>query len=516
MTVAVPISHDQAMQVAVDRLDGFPVTPIESVSTDSHLLTCPSCREVFEAIKEDSEDLSSWKWDESNPDGYEDDDDWGDEWPDQDRSRSQTVESDEDEDEEGDGDSAGDSESDEDGDASGEGSYELSDEGESEASDDEDLEEVGDLARPGQPDEESDDETPDKVVASEGQTDEEDDEEEDDELEAAAKAAADALSDSELGDLEEDGEDVLPSCASEGVDEAAREAGVQTTDQQRKDAERTIRAQDGVEKTKYGRVAISRSTRGVTRNTGNGDPEQSGAAASAIRNAVLRSRGGHSAVSRHQCRGRIDNKSLVRIAERDTRLFKRTSAPSPTPLLVWVLVDVSGSMSYKPIQDAAAVARALADASAGTPSMRLAVWAWSDPFTKEQARFAGAVAGVVRVWETGMPTSEVFKLTRLPMGGTPDAPVLEWAWRAIRRETHGEERPVIIMCSDGFGYGGLDKIVVEAAAHGVETRSVAIGNISERTQLAVYGRGKYIPWQGSIVATARPLATMLTALTMPK
>ncbi len=121
-----------------------------------------------------------------------------------------------------------------------------------------------------------------------------------------------------------------------------------------------------------------------------------------------------------------------------------------------------------------------------------------------------------------MPTSEVDKLTQLSMGGTPDRAVLSWAWTEIKRQAHGDEKPVIVMASDGWGYGGWDSngslasVVVTANKHGVEVRSVAIGNIDTDMQLETYGRGNFIPWQGSIIETARPLGMMLTSLAAPK
>jgi hypothetical protein len=120
---------------------------------------------------------------------------------------------------------------------------------------------------------------------------------------------------------------------------------------------------------------------------------------------------------------------------------------------------------------------------------------------------------VIKVWESGQPTTEVFRITQLGMGGTPDYPVLSWAWRNIRKDCQSGEKPMIIMCSDGQGYGNLGVAVAEARKHGVEVRSVAFGwGVNEASQETTYGRGNYIPWEGSILATARPLATMIGKL----
>ena len=342
--------------------------------------------------------------------------------------------------------------------------------------------------------------------------------------ETLAGADPSAMSDEDLSNIDVPeptaGKGSLPVCAADGVEDSARENGAKFGDHVRKQAERDVRAAEFVEDAHtdatWGRskIGVCRSIKGLKlreRSRYDEDPEVSGAAAAVIRNALLRSRTGHTGLETHQSRGRLDNKSLYRIASQDPRLFHRRIAPDPGRYLLWIMVDVSGSMSGRPVSEAASVARALADASSGTPSIRMAVWGWSDPFLREQQRIASA--GVAKVWESGQPTSEVFKITRLSMGGTPDVMVLSWAWRAILKECRSDEKPMIVMCSDGQGYRGMDGVVADARKHGVEVRSVSFGwGVNEDYQEKIYGRGKFIPWEGSILATARPLATMIGKL----
>lgn len=341
----------------------------------------------------------------------------------------------------------------------------------------------------------------------------------------AIKQQVDAMTDDELANVEADGENEMPDCAADGVEAAAEENGAPSGDHVHQRAERAVQDEEGVSRTAYGSVAVYKTTKGIRRNRyGNSMPEASPVAAAAIRNAVLRSRTGRTGTERFQKRGRLDGKSLHRIAWRDERIFKKNTSPDPGKYFIRVAVDVSGSMAGQPVADAASVARALADATTGTPNVRLEVWGWSDPFTANHTRYYGGgsgknhgvacSAGVVKVWGRGLPTSEVFRLAELPMGGTPDAPVLDWMWRDMLKEARSDETPVVIMCSDGWGDSQLPKVIEQGVKHGVRVMNVALGRyVHEDDQEARFGRGNYVPWMGSMDATARPLADMILRLT---
>ncbi len=321
----------------------------------------------------------------------------------------------------------------------------------------------------------------------------------------------DELSEAADANAQSSGAD-MPDCAgSKAVDQAARANGVSTTDikEMRAEAQQTINAATDLEDGADGeRVDVAKSTRGLT-SSSNGSfwYGKSDAAARFIRDALLRSRTGHTGLTQYQKRGRLDNRGLHRIASQDPRLFSKKIAPSPDRFLVWILVDASGSMYGNEINSAAQVATAIADATKHTPTMRAAVYAWSTPF-----RFSPANAGVVKAWESGQNTDQIRKITQLSLGGTPDGSIMGWAAKAIRREARNGETPVIIFCSDGFGDANLGQRVAEAKAAGVIVRSVAFGRISEDTQAERFGRDGYIAWSGSIIATAKPLAKMIAKL----
>ena len=292
-------------------------------------------------------------------------------------------------------------------------------------------------------------------------------------------------------------------CAADDINGAARRNGVRADGATLAgEAEAAIQADkryqpDGI----GGQVDVRPSPDGHTSGARSAGMRGDSPAAAAVRNAFVRSRSGHTAVDRRQVRGSLDGRSLDRIAMGDQRLFSRRTAPSPTPLNVWVLVDSSGSMGGEDIREAAVVAHALADASRSLQSVRMTVWGWSD----------GRGPWATRMWSTGERPEKVFRLVDLRLGGTPDASILSWAWRAILRDTRQGERPIIILASDGFGSGRLPDIVPAGRRHGVDIRGVAIGaSVDEDGQRERFGEGGYIRWGGHIGAAARPLADLIT------
>lgn len=309
----------------------------------------------------------------------------------------------------------------------------------------------------------------------------------------------------------------MPACAGkQAVEQAARNNGVTRDEIQDAKAE----AEEIIEAAEYyeddglgGRIDVARSMRGLQRSSygaSRSDFRRSDAAARAIREAIARSRTGHTDVATYQKRGRIDNRGLHRIAQQDARIFERKSAASPGKFLIWMMLDRSSSMDGVESVQSAQVATAIADATRHLPTVRAAVWAWSNSFRGSYGY--GGSAGVALAWKTGQDTSEIAKTVDLRSGGTPDAEVLSWAWRAIRKEAKSGEQPVILMCSDGFGSNGMDQIVADARAHGVIVKSVAIGQIRAEDQERRYGPDGYIPWMGSILATAKPLARMIAKM----
>ena len=332
-----------------------------------------------------------------------------------------------------------------------------------------------------------------------------------------AQAQADAMSDDELNEAtrstarEGDAEsDPLPTCSgASAVDQAADANGAPRRDVNdlKRDAQAIVESARNIEGDGHGNsVDVAQSLKGLTHSYTRLGPSEM--ASRYIRNAILRSRTGNTAVTPFQKRGRLDQGGLNRIAFGDTRLFENRKAPAPGKYNVWVLVDASGSMDYE-LPYAAQVAHAMATATVGTPTVRMSVMAWSNAF-----RPSTAYAGVAKVWETGQDANQIFRMAGLTTGGTPDATIMGWAGKAIRRATRQDETPVIIFVSDGAGDSNMNDRVAEARRAGVKVYSVSFGSgMRAKDQEARFGRGNFVPWAGSIIATAKPLADLFVKIT---
>ena len=83
--------------------------------------------------------------------------------------------------------------------------------------------------------------------------------------------------------------------------------------------------------------------------------------------------------------------------------------------------------------------------------------------------------------------------------------------RSPARASEDDQQPVLIIASDGAG-SLRPAVVDEARRSGVRVVSVAIGNISPTIQERNYGPKGYIPWAGSIGATAKPLGELIARI----
>lgn len=300
------------------------------------------------------------------------------------------------------------------------------------------------------------------------------------------------------------------SCAgSDTVEDAAIGSGTvgeYSLENLQRDADAIIEAEGDREQADFGAtVDVAKSLRGLTTGA---MVQRSDMAARYIRNALLQSRTGTDEVESHHKQGRLDGRGLVRIGHGDSRVFEQRRAESTGRYLIWVMLDCSGSMRST-IHEEAAVGHSLAVASTAVQSMRMAVWGWSDMI--RPARNTDAT--VVKAWETGEDPSQILTLPGVPLGNTPDATSLDWARRAILKEARGDEQPVIIMVSDGEGEARMEESVERARRAGVIVRGVSFGGgMSAEALQSRYGRGNYVAWAGSIVATARPLAAMIAKL----
>ncbi len=344
----------------------------------------------------------------------------------------------------------------------------------------------------------------------------------------AESASGGDLSDDELNDatkptnsrdrMSEDEVDPTSSCSgSVAIDKAAVEGDVDPRELKKlkDEADAIIESHRNQETDGHGgTVDVNRSLRGITGGLPRATP--SSVAAKYIRNAIMQSRTGHTDHSPFKRHGRLDQRGIARIANQDYRLFEKRSAPSVGRYNIWVMVDASDSMTWggyddqgAPLQKAAAVAHAMAVASTTIPTVKMSLWAWTDPFRGGSYVDAGAALA----WRTGMDTDQALRLSTVKTGGTPDAVVMGWAARAIKKETVGEEIPVIIFASDGAGYGEMNERIKEARAMGIQVYGVSFASGMDEVDERRFGKNNYVKWMGSIEATARPLAKLFARIT---
>lgn len=232
--------------------------------------------------------------------------------------------------------------------------------------------------------------------------------------------------------------------------------------------------------------------------------------AAAIKAAFLRARTGHFARERYQRAGRVDNCSLTRVVGSDQRIFAKRHAPSEQRYRVWLLVDCSGSMSGRPIDEAASVAQALVASTRSVPTVSLDVWGW----TSGGNGTSGGVGAfqAVRVWTEGRDLADIGFLKSFGGGSTPDKETVQWAAKAIVAQSRSDEKPLIIIASDGQGSlrGDDGKATIAAIRKsGVAVVSVAIGRVRDDHFTNIYGQHGFVPFRGSISAMARPLAQVI-------
>lgn len=313
-------------------------------------------------------------------------------------------------------------------------------------------------------------------------------------------------------------EQAIAKCLNQAVSDAAR-----NSDTLAKSVVDAITAQQIVEDTKQMEQTddgnLGEIIRRVPQNVGRTPVKQDGLAVAAIRSAFARSRTGHWGTDRGHKQGRIDNRSLPRIAMNDHRLFAKRVAPSEGKYLIWLLVDCSGSMGGLPIQQASEVATALAAAARFLPNVSLTIWGWSDGRNQHSSRHLSPAFGATRVYSSGESLTGIGALRHLAMGGTPDRATLSWAAKAIRAETPRGTEPVIIIASDGAGslagayYWGSDDPVRDLSKkYEVKIVSVAIGGGLDDFQRKAYGHNGFVRWAGSISKTAKPLGDLVARI----
>lgn len=311
------------------------------------------------------------------------------------------------------------------------------------------------------------------------------------------------------------GSDLPAETDESAVSKAGRVEGVKAAEEERLNSQATRIIMESEEKEDG--IWVTRNRRGTVKarkqdnyygwGGRHGDKvKRSGVAARYVKEAFLRARISHKGVTRYQKRGHLDSHALHRVPGGDIRCFERRTAPSPQNALIFMLIDCSGSMGES-VADAASVAWAFAEASQHMNNLRLQVWAWTDNIVKDRPG-----PGAARFWSDGEPLVRLKDLADVNQGGTPDGPTMRWARKQILKELRAGEKGIILMLSDGAGYvSTMINEVTEARSNGLDVKGIAIGSsMRERDLKQIYGPLGYVTWQGSIEATAKPMAKLIT------
>lgn len=221
------------------------------------------------------------------------------------------------------------------------------------------------------------------------------------------------------------------------------------------------------------------------------DPEAIGI----FRSAFMRLRGGNDGRIGGKRSGRLNDRAIYRLADRqDDRVFTRRGAPKTQALRVYLMVDTSGSMAGPAQNQIQSVSKALIEASIGATNLSLEVWGWDNT--------------VAHVWQRGEDPDEVRRLRA--RGGTNDVAALKFAVERMEKNLRFGEHGLIIMMSDGEGQGSvlLHTVTEQARSKGMSVFGITMGYGLDQT--GAYGKDGFVKWQGSVAATALPLAKIIT------
>ena len=206
--------------------------------------------------------------------------------------------------------------------------------------------------------------------------------------------------------------------------------------------------------------------------------------------------------------GEMDDEELWRVGTGDFRVFSERVVEARPDTALGMLVDISGSMAGRKLNEAQRLAQTLLLAAMDSEGVTPYVWAHTGDLEKD------ATAEVYTIFEPGDPATRLGLLGSLDNGDNYDGTALGVAIDRLRRAE--QEQHVMLVISDGLpagaGYGG-------AAAHrhvretvrwgqsvGVTVISIAIdGGLDPASQAAMYDN--WVPYKND-----RQVARDLTAI----
>ena len=231
-----------------------------------------------------------------------------------------------------------------------------------------------------------------------------------------------------------------------------------------------------------------------------------------IAEVMSRQRRGREAAEIAKRSGRIDRRSLARVKAGYDRPFKTRSGSSPTRLKVVLVLDLSGSMMGRAVNDAVQTAWDFALASTYTPSMTLEVWGHGTAYLEEGDTSKatemngrgdtgvreGNVVMAYHLWKEGMSRADFARQLRpIRMAGNEDGWALDAIVSDVYARADSNERVLVLMVSDGApvysegraAFGHVRGIVNKWARKGVQTVSVSVSYaLRADAQNTMYGQ----------------------------
>ena len=149
--------------------------------------------------------------------------------------------------------------------------------------------------------------------------------------------------------------------------------------------------------------------------------------------------------------GLIDEEQLFRVGFGDSRVFERTYFPEETYTSVTMLVDSSGSMAGRKLDQAQYLAGVMLACLRTIKGVRVKVRAHTD----------GAVNGsgsvqMFRIWENGDPDTRIGTLQTIPHNANADGFAIDWCAKELHENAEPGESQLLIVLSDGLPNSSVD------------------------------------------------------------
>jgi uncharacterized protein with von Willebrand factor type A (vWA) domain len=218
-------------------------------------------------------------------------------------------------------------------------------------------------------------------------------------------------------------------------------------------------------------------------------------------------RKGKGAPLREQRAGRVDRRSLAKVACGDIRVFTRNTAPAPNKVRVTILVDASGSMD-SPDWDTGGeylttiAAQTCRDLGGATEML--------DWVTADVVAFTSHVdCDLYPLWKSGESLANIDHYFNISMSGTEEGYAIAFALDEMLERIQSREQGLIIIISDGAPSEPkhVKSVVAMAAQHHIPVVSVALTKSAVQDEM--YGIDNVVKYNANTRVLARDMARVI-------